>query len=65
MVMQASTGQTLMQRLQATHSASMTSNFRSPLGPTIEIAWCEVSSQTAKQRPHLMHRSWSIRALVT
>ena len=31
----------------------------------IEIAWCEVSSQAAKQRPHLMQRSWSIRALAT
>jgi hypothetical protein len=29
------------------------------------IAWCEVSSQAMWQRPHLMHRSWSIRALAT
>jgi hypothetical protein len=44
MVMQPSTGQTLTQRLQATHSASITSNTRSGL---IEIAWWLVSSQAA------------------
>jgi hypothetical protein len=44
MVMQPSTGQTFTQRLQATHSSSITSKTRSS---DIEIAWCEVSSQAA------------------
>ena len=62
MVMQASTGQTLTQRLQATHSSSFTSKTRPG---SMAIAWCEVSSQAAKQRPQWMQRSWSIRALAT
>ena len=49
MVMQPSTGHTLTQRLQATHSASFTSNTRPGF---IQMAWCEVSSQAAKHRPH-------------
>jgi hypothetical protein len=44
-VMQFSTGQTLTQRLQPTHSASMTSKCRAPFTVAV-IAWCEVSSQT-------------------
>ena len=63
-VMQSGTGQTLTHRLQPTHSSSMTSNLRTPSTVWV-IAWCEVSSQTMWQRPHLMHRSWSIRALTT
>ena len=64
MVMQSSTGQTLTHRLQPTHSSSITSKWRLP-SFSFMIAWCEVSSQAMWQRPHLMHRSWSIRALVT
>jgi hypothetical protein len=63
MVMQFSTGQTLTQRLQPTHSRR-SPRTRAP-GFIAVIAWCEVSSQAMWQRPHLMQRSWSIRALVT
>ena len=62
MVMQSSTGQTLTQRLQATHSSSFTSKTRPG---SIAIAWWLVSSQAAKQRPQWMHSSWSIFAFAT
>jgi hypothetical protein len=44
MVMQLSTGQTLTQRLQATHSSSFTVNTRSG---DMAMAWWLVSSQAA------------------
>jgi len=63
-VMQFSTGQTLTQRLQPTHSASITSKWRAP-STTDVMAWWDVSSQAMWQRPHLMQSSWSICAFVT
>ena len=59
-VMQFSTGQTLTHKLHATHSSSITLKVRSS---DMAIAWCEVSSHAAKQRPHEIHKSWLIFAL--
>ncbi len=55
MVMQPVTGQACMQRLQPTHSSSITSKRRVAVARVAAIAWCEVSSQAMWQSPHLMH----------
>ena len=59
--MQPGTGQIDVHRLQPTHSSSITSKWRSPFFVAV-MAWCEVSSHTTWQRPHWMHRSWSMTA---
>ena len=64
-VMQPSTGQT--DDAQVAADAFVVDHLEVPLAVAVVavIAWCEVSSQTMWQRPHWMHRSWSMRAFST